>query len=1418
MFLPRAFFAIRLVGYFILTLIGVVLFYLGLALSPWGTHWLLNQARSHGFIEYNHVSGSPLDQLSLDDVRLNAGGTQVSAQQLSLHWDTGCFWHARLCLDDVSGQGIHVLLPASQSSSNSSSSLSHIQTPIPMEIRHLQANDITVQMATGMSIKWNQFSSGLSFTGDQVRLFPTRMDGLTVNIPAASTAANVSTENNQTTGQSPVSSGVGQGTEVLKTASRTLTPAQTDSEKPTSDKTSETALMDAGLRQNGASADTSIPNANTGKGFPTDKGTTISSAPALSPSTGITLRNPLAAYSTTKLTSEKQPITLPDIQLPVNVSIPSIELTHTRLTGAYPLTFDHIHMAMEASGSHVALADLSVDGPQLNARLTADLQLEDHYPIKLAMYTQAQSSLINALMPTMTSSVPDKAVNGEQLHLGIQGDLANLGVELNANGPEVAHLKANANLLSQQVPFTLEIQVPHVEWPLPGMPEKLADGSAVSHYRLDDFSLNGSGSLTGYQVALKGHASGSQIKPLDIQLNGSGDDKQFTLTRARVNSPQGGTVNASGKISFGSGIAVTSQLALEHVHPQAFAPRVEGDLNGQAQAMFKRDSLGHWLLQIPALNIQGSLMRQPLSLVAKLNANDAMKIDVDQLDIRQGSNTVSGRGHIDQAIDMALQIHAPALQTLLPGLLPTLRGHLSGNIHVGGTTKNPQGNVDLEGGALRYGQYQLGGLHLKGLVNGVTDPAMKLTLTASNVVAASQQLRAVEVGLDGRLSAHVLNVAVDGQKGILQRGKLSLRGGYDKAHQKYQGQLSALTLAMSQGVGHVALDHPVSLAADIAHSRFNVASFCLNRAEGGNVCVTRRIDASAQQGQAALALNNVPINVVNAFLPSPWSVQGSGHGVINADWSQAGKIFHANGTLQAAANVTGKAANGQPYKLPPATLHIGFNASNAQARLQLTSVLDNAGQVVLDARVANPMRDRRLSGQLQLNHLILSPYQPLVAQLNKLKGELNGNISLAGSLQQPLLNGHLGLTNIQAAGPQLPVGVDDAQVNLALHGNNGQLTGYLNSGEAHWGLSGSAHWPTLSDWHAALSLDGANSPLQAQALDYGHIEIAPQIHVDASPQKLSIQGDVHIPSADIQVNQLPVTAVSPSPDQVILTKEQAAELDRIRSHQHVAGDIPTAQQSAEMAALQKAGMALDLNVHLILGSKVRLRAYGLDTHLNGALNVLENDQTANTLELFGNINLKDGHYSSFGQNLIINRGQITFNGPPTVPNLNFEAIRNPDTIENNVTAGIRVTGSATAPRLKVFSDPAMDETTALSYLLSGHAPESDGNNNALTSALIGLSISQSGRAMGAIGQAFGIQDLSLDTTGTGDSSQVVVSGYIGPNLKIGYGVGVFSSIAELTLRYRLLHNLYVQVVSGSNQALNLLYSFSLGRTADIPQH
>ncbi len=44
-------------------------------------------------------------------------------------------------------------------------------------------------------------------------------------------------------------------------------------------------------------------------------------------------------------------------------------------------------------------------------------------------------------------------------------------------------------------------------------------------------------------------------------------------------------------------------------------------------------------------------------------------------------------------------------------------------------------------------------------------------------------------------------------------------------------------------------------------------------------------------------------------------------------------------------------------------------------------------------------------------------------------------------------------------------------------------------------------------------------------------------------------------------------------------------------------------------------------------------------------------------------------------------------------------------------------------------------------------------------------------------------------------------------LQVKYGVGIFDSIATLTLRYRLMPKLYLEAVSGVDRALDLLYQF-----------
>ena len=250
----------------------------------------------------------------------------------------------------------------------------------------------------------------------------------------------------------------------------------------------------------------------------------------------------------------------------------------------------------------------------------------------------------------------------------------------------------------------------------------------------------------------------------------------------------------------------------------------------------------------------------------------------------------------------------------------------------------------------------------------------------------------------------------------------------------------------------------------------------------------------------------------------------------------------------------------------------------------------------------------------------------------------------------------------------------------------------------------------------------------------------------------------------------------------------------------VSSDEVMLNENLKPVEQKSAGIPINSNLIVHVGNNVRLDAFGLKARLTGDLKVAQDQQG---LGLNGQINIPEGRFHAYGQDLIVRKGELLFSGPPDQPVLNIEAIRNPEATEDDVIAGVRVTGSADEPKAEIFSDPAMSQQEALSYLLRGDLGRWCGNDINVSRS----GVAQSGQVVGKIGETFGVSNLALDTQGVGDSSQVVVSGYVLPGLQVKYGVGIFDSLATLTLRYRLMPKLYLEAVSGVDRALDLLYQF-----------
>ncbi|MGM0692104.1 MAG: autotransporter assembly complex protein TamB [Pseudomonadota bacterium] len=1335
---------VRLLIVLPLWLLGLVLMLLGLALSPWGTGVLLEQGAKRGFYELGAVEGAPLDRLVLHDVRLDAGPAHIDLTRFELAWSEECVLQGKLCIERLAVEGADIRLADGGAEPEAKGKANN---GAPLE---------EIRLPFPVELR------ELSLSDVTLRL----ADGTRLTWASFTSGARA------------------------EESTLTLLPTRLAG-------TRLTLPLSAGTRLALSEAEQDAPRL---------------SAAAIDAASALRTPRPDAAAAAQQGEDDRpldeQPRrVLPEVTLPMAVEVPELAVEDFAIDGSVEYDVERLLLSLSGRGQEVGIDSLAVATEDADAELMARVALRDDYPLEARL---AADLYLPERMPTLA---------GERIELALVGSLADLEVDLVTRGPVEAQLVARLDALDPTLPFTASLQSDALQWPLTdnvpadsdeaaragekqggavGEEDAAAAAPEASPWQVEDLAVHLEGSLVDYRTRMSLSAQGPGLPPTDLLVSGSGDLEHFRWSPLTVNQ-QGGVLVSRGQAAWHDGLDVNATLSLDNLDPGHFVEGLDGRLGGGAELAFVQDATG-WRLEVPGLDLQGVLDDRPLSLEATLAGDSAMHWDITTLDFRQGANRVSAAGRVShEALDLSGDLEMPALESLYPGL----GGTLAGRFTTAGTLDAPELDLALTGRSLALAGNAMERLDLTARVAGLEDPDLAMALEVSRLEAGGQRLDALTLDLDGRLSEHRLRLAAEGSDAMpLSRLALVLEGGLDGARERYRGALSPLEV--DSEFGDIRLAEALTFNANLPAGSARVAPFCLTRRQGGELCLTEPLEASAQAGQASLEIRDLPMDLADGAMPPGWRINGESDGTLVAGWSAGGSRWQLDTDLDSRAEITGEDAYGRPWSVPGTTLGITLEASEAQAELDLLLGLADSGEVRLALGIDDPLGEGELDGRLRIDDLRMAPYRPLAAGLETLEGGLDGDIRIGGNRETPRLDGRLALASLRAGGLDLPLEVHDGELVIELEGDRADIDGFLAADEGRLEITGDARWPADS-WQAAVDLQAVDDPLLAVLPEFGRLRLAPDLRVRATPERLQVRGAVDIPWARLEAGEVPDSAMAPSADEVIITEEQDRRSEEAAAERAAAQDDETGAPTAE--AMAQAGMATDILVTLSLGPDMQLEAYGLESGLSGNLEVRQQN---GPVQLFGDVSLDDGRFRAFGQDLLIRQGIIFFSGPPGQPLLDFEAIRNPSATQDEVIAGLRVTGSADSPSLEIFSEPAMDEASALSYLLRGRAPSSSGGaDGALTSALIGLTLGQTGGAVGAIGQAFGIDDLSLDTAGAGEESQVVVTGNLTDRLSIGYGVGVFSPIAELTLRYQLWRNLYLEAVSGTAQAVDLIYSFSL---------
>ncbi|MBW8902391.1 MAG: translocation/assembly module TamB domain-containing protein, partial [Massilia sp.] len=163
------------------------------------------------------------------------------------------------------------------------------------------------------------------------------------------------------------------------------------------------------------------------------------------------------------------------------------------------------------------------------------------------------------------------------------------------------------------------------------------------------------------------------------------------------------------------------------------------------------------------------------------------------------------------------------------------------------------------------------------------------------------------------------------------------------------------------------------------------------------------------------------------------------------------------------------------------------------------------------------------------------------------------------------------------------------------------------------------------------------------------------------------------------------------------------------------------------------------------------------------------------------------------------RGELNFTGPVGDPRLDILASR-PNL---DVVVGVAITGTALAPRVKLYSEPEMSDADKLSWLMLGRAPEGLGGADTalLQQAAIALLAGEDESQSDQLIKRLGLTDLSFRQQEDANAvKQTVVT--LGRQLTrrwyVGYERGVNATTGSWQLIYRIAQRLTVRAQSGQD--------------------
>ncbi len=941
--------------------------------------------------------------------------------------------------------------------------------------------------------------------------------------------------------------------------------------------------------------------------------------------------------------------------------------------------------------------------------------------------------------------------------LNAQADSQVIRLEsLQLTNAQSLNLEAHGDYRLEDGVFETSLEWRNLGWPLVG----------AQDFTSKQGTLALKGTQQSYAYTLDMGLSRAEISNVTLSANGQGSLAGLSVERMNLQQGKNG-LRGEGRLDWSPQLAWSVRLQGEGLDPVLLHPEFPGsvDLKLETQGQLTGDGAGETPKGTLVLeSLQGKLRGYPISAQGRMSFA-ANEIEVPELRLDSGRNRIEVKGRVGERMALDWVVNAPELAAFWPGL----HGQLEGQGRLSGTPELPAVSATLNARQVSYSGVELARLESALELDMAGAQKLDARIAGQGLNIDGRDWQALNLTARGSLPRHRIDLSLQGEK--VPQLKLKAEAGL-ASERSWQGVLQGLNLDLPNQ-GSWSLEKPVDFSLGSVAQR--VQDLCLVEGQS-RVCADFR-SAGNPGWQSDIRVKDFDlanlqpllsqVTQLSGRLMMQANLKGEGSGQMNVD---------LNASLPEGSFSFDAEGSEQPIDFSRAELTARLDEQGGQARASFP--LKDLGGFEAQLNLPGfqfpdtPWESQSLQGKIKGRIDNLSLLSLLLPKLQNSHGELQADFGLAGTLGSPQLQGVARLDGGSVDIPELGVGLRDVEFKVeAPELNRLALSGQLRSGKGQLHIKGFTRLDATQGFPSEYEIQGED--FQVMDTPEAEVQVSPRLIFKKTGESSELSGDLQVPYARLRPRSLPKSALSNSPDMVITGDRQAEVTSK---------DTP-----------------LRARVRISLGKRVSFDGFGLRGNFTGSLLVI--DEPGRPVIGRGRLGIENGVYQAYGQDLSIERGFALFaDNPVENPGLDVRAVRE----VNDVTAGMRVTGTLKNPKLKLFSTPPMIESEILTYLITGRPP---GESSESVGVAAALKASGAGSLAEELGRQFGLEELRVDGGSSLEDASLVAGTYLSPRLYVQYINELSTGDTKLRMRYDLTDRWQVEAETGNTQAGDFFYTF-----------